>query len=1448
METIKQTDPRTHVATTSTACAVVLNHPAVHEAAFVLRADRQGRERVVAYVVPAVAVQPDTLIADLERDLPRQQHPDRWVLLSAIPRKDDGDLDLETLAGLEVLDEDLVARWKNALRAQDGVADIEVLALSRHREMDRLHRADLLPGGFVRGGTNGPSPTAAAAHAQTPLHGVSALAYGGPLLEPPDAPATVCDALVRAADRYPAHGIEYVRKDGSTDAQSYPQLLADAGQVLAGLRRLGLEPGAKVLFQLTDQREFLTAFWACVLGGMVPALVSVATGYASSDPGAQRVFNAWQLLDRPLILCGDAAAAEIRAVLGAAAANRVASLRELPAAGAETEATPALHCAAAEDLALILFTSGSTGIPKGVMQTHRSLLCMARGTAQQNGFSADDVTLNWMPLDHVGAISFLHVMAVTLGCRQLHVAPDHILDEPLRWLDLMAGFKASISWGPNFAFKLINERARDMRERSWDLSCMRFLVSAGEQIVSNTVQRCLELLARYGLPPDALRPAFGMSETCSGITWSDGRRRSANGADARYVDLGAPIPSARLRIVDADDRLLNEGDIGRLQLSGPSVTRGYYNNPEANAKAFTADGWFDTGDLGFLRDGRLTLTGREKDEIIVNGVNYVAAEIEAAVDAVAGVDVSFSVACAVRSAGSDTDELAIFCVPGAAAKADAENLAALLKSLRTAVATTFGVNPTYLIPVTRADIPKTSIGKIQRTQLKRRFEAGEFDAAARQADLLTGVNAVPEWFYRREWRPRAAPQREPRLDDGVTVVLVDAGGLGESVRVRLADTGVACVAVEAGAEFRALGGERYGIDPACPEHYRRLLQDILRRIGRIGRIVHCFSCDPPAAPIATVAALAQAQQRGLYSLLHLVQALATVQGDTGEVALYMIGRGTQVTAADDAADCTHAAALGLLKSIPYEMNWLKCRHIDLPQTPCDADVDCVSDELRALSKDTEVAYRGGRRLVWQLLPIVPAAVDVMQAAGEPIRRGGIYLITGGLGGVGAFLARTLVREYGIKPVLIGTTALPPRAEWPRCLEQGGPRAERIRQYQEIEAFTADCVYAAADVADLERLRAIVADAEARWGDRIAGIFHLAVAGDVAAHWADMERFAIRNETVESLDGLMRAKVYGTWALYRIADARPGCIVVPFGSVLGVFGAAYFSGYCAVHTFQHNYALLQRYRAGVRSFNICWAVWEDLGLSRSDPVFAKDFYRATGYCVIPPQLGFDCLLAGLWRDLPEFIVGLDGSKPQVARHIAARAQPLRELTAFCVPRSDAVRDAASVRTPSLTDGFGTASRCELAWMPVLPRLADGAVDRQTLAAGRATGAAAPDTAPQTEMERQLAAIWRDILPLQHIGIRDSFFQLGGNSLGATRLMSRIRQEFHIALDMRELFAHATVHALAALLQRKRAETPQPAAPACDDPLAAGQLLERVDAMSDSEVAALLRSLQSGSAAQ
>jgi microcystin synthetase protein McyG len=617
-----------------------------------------------------------------------------------------------------------------------------------------------------------------------------ALSYGGALTKTANMPTRLSDLLERAALR--DKGVVYIQSDGSEHFQPYNHLLEEGKRILAGLRKFGLKPQDQVIFQIDKAQDFIPAFWGCILGGFVPVPISIAPTYEQLNSTINKLHNAWQMLAQPLVLTSSNLAPKIRSLStflndSNFQVETVANLRN-------NQPEQIIHGSLADDLALLLLTSGSTGMPKAVMLTHSNLLSMSAGTVQMNHFSSQDVTLNWMPLDHVGAIAFLGLMAIDLGCQQIQVPTDFILKNPLKWLELIERHQATISWAPNFAFSLINERAKEINQRTWDLSSMRFLVNAGEQIVAKTARQFLKLLDKHGLPANALRPAFGMSETCSGITWSTGFSLDNSSDDMSFVELGGPIPGAALRIVDDNNQIVSEGTTGRLQVKGPSVTQGY--NPERNNEVFSEEGWFTTGDIGYLQQGCLVLTGRDKDDIIINGINYYSHEIEAVVEELENIEISYTAAGAVRLSGDNSDKLVIFFV---AKTEEPTELKELMKKIRGHIVKNVGVNPDYLVPVTKETIPKTAIGKIQRAQLSQRFEAGEF------------ASIIQQWTQKPAKSIQATPLTE--IERQIATIWQDVLGIAE---VGLDDNffelgGHSLLLVETQSKLQALFGSSFSV-------------------------------------------------------------------------------------------------------------------------------------------------------------------------------------------------------------------------------------------------------------------------------------------------------------------------------------------------------------------------------------------------------------------------------------------------------------------------------------------------------------------------------------------------------------------------------------------------------------------------------------------------------------
>jgi acyl-CoA synthetase (AMP-forming)/AMP-acid ligase II len=789
----------------------------------------------LAYVVAGGALDARRLAAHMAEHVEEGKRPVAYMPVARLPMTEQGEVDEEVLRRVEVLEEGVVRRWEEALKAVEGVEEAAVVVGEEEAEPEVVHLSELVAdwkgsarqeevGAVVRTGKE----------ERQEEEGRPALSEGGTLELEEWEPKTLPQALRRVVREAPQRGMVYVDADGGERRQSYAQLLEDAQHVLGGLRAQGVKAGDKVIMQVEDNRDFLVVFWGCVLCGAVPVPLAVAPSYEPGNAAVGKLHNAWKLLEGPVIVASDEVVEAVREVGRKLGADwKVAPVRKLQAAEPDTR----WHESQPDDLAVLLLTSGSTGMPKGVMQKHLALMKRCSATAKHNGFTAKDVSFNWMPMDHVGGVVMFHLMDVYLTSMQVHAPTQAVLQQPLRWLDCMEKYGATVTWAPNFAFALINDRAQEVEQRRWDLSRMRFIVNAGEAIVAKTARRFLSLLEKHGLPKTAMRPVWGMSETCSGVTFSNRFTLETTRDEDVFVEVGGPLPGIALRIVDGKDQVLKEGKIGRLQVKGVTVLEGYFRNPEANRDSYTKDGWFITGDLGVLREGRLTITGREKDVIIINGINYHAQEIESVVEEVKGVEVSFTAACAVREAGTNTDKLAVFFNTARTGG----GLAELLKEIRDHMVRVVGISPHYLVPVEKETIPKTGIGKIQRADLRKRFEKGEFDGVLEQVDLLTrSGRVVPEWFFQRAWERKELGLAGPAVEGRGLVVLVDKAGLGEALLARLPGA----VGVEAGEGFARVSTGRYRIDPAQGAQYGQLLEALRAEGVAVREVVHLWTYGP----------------------------------------------------------------------------------------------------------------------------------------------------------------------------------------------------------------------------------------------------------------------------------------------------------------------------------------------------------------------------------------------------------------------------------------------------------------------------------------------------------------------------------------------------------------------------------------------------------------------------
>ncbi len=559
------------------------------------------------------------------------------------------------------------------------------------------------------------------------------------------------EILESAAEHGAGKTITFPDLNGQDLVWSYVELLHKARRIFGGLKRIGLQAGDKVILQLERNHEILPAFWGCLLGGFVPLIMDIPTVYERSNRAFDHVCFMAGLLKGPLLLTDSALHAgclQVAQIVGESSV-RVARIADF-----ELDELQTPHYAAhPDDVAFLCFTSGSTGVPKCIQLTHRCVIDRNEGVNQHNNHQSDDVNLNWLPFDHIGSITE-HIRSMQLVCSLVYVPKDRILARPLEMLDIIDRYRVTHTWGPNFSYALIHDvLANSTEKHSWNLSCVRFLISGGEAASFKMMSGFLERTKQYGFPSTGFRPSFGMVELSAGITYYEPtveqplgfywltraglpgdrvQRVDAGEAGATiYGNLGRPVPGCKIRVLDSNGQVLPEETIGRVQIGGLPVARGYLGNEQLTKEVFGPDGWLETGDLGFLIDGNLVLTGRIKEMLIINGVNYYSREIEDMVEAIDGVEVSFTAACAVKPTPDEPEQLAIFFHTSVD---DTEKKNAIIKRIRQTLVNSAHLNPAFILPVAKSDIPKTPIGKIKRIELTERFQRGEFVSLTKALD------------------------------------------------------------------------------------------------------------------------------------------------------------------------------------------------------------------------------------------------------------------------------------------------------------------------------------------------------------------------------------------------------------------------------------------------------------------------------------------------------------------------------------------------------------------------------------------------------------------------------------------------------------------------------------------------------------------------------------------
>jgi 1-acyl-sn-glycerol-3-phosphate acyltransferase len=650
------------------------------------------------------------LVGELAAEVHPAQTPQRSVSLDSTLSREIG---LDSLARVE-----LIAR----IERHFGVS------LPEHVFADAETPRDLLAA-LWRASTPGKSPI-------TPkIAPIDAVAVGSSVPEMAQTLVEVLNWHVNTEPNRPH--IRIVQEQGQEEVITYGALWQESQAVATGLQALGLQGGQAVVIMLPTGREYFLSFFGAILAGGIPVPIYPPARLSQLEDHIRR---------HRAILANCQAAVLVTVTEAKLLAHllkaQVDTLQDIVTVEELCRGEPCtLPALGPHDVALLQYTSGSTGDPKGVVLTHANLLANIRAMGEAVQAKPGDVFVSWLPLYHDMGLIGAWLGILYYGAVLIVMSPLAFLAHPQRWLWAIHHYRGTLSAAPNFAYELCLRRIEDQHLEGLDLHSWRAAFNGAEPVSPETVQRFSQRFARYGFQPQAMMPVYGLAEATLGLTLPPLGRVPILDRIQRepFMDRGAAIPAGaddptalcfvacgqalkkhEIRIVDPDGHELPDRREGRLQFRGPSATSGYYRNPEATRRLFYGD-WLEPGDRAYIGDGDVYITGRSHDIIIRAGRNIYPHELEEAVGGLTGIRQGRVTVFGSRDPRSQTERLVVIAETQETDPAALEHLRTEINSL---AADLTGDPPEDIVLAPPGTVLKTSSGKIRRSASRELYERG----------------------------------------------------------------------------------------------------------------------------------------------------------------------------------------------------------------------------------------------------------------------------------------------------------------------------------------------------------------------------------------------------------------------------------------------------------------------------------------------------------------------------------------------------------------------------------------------------------------------------------------------------------------------------------------------------------------------------------------------------
>ncbi|BAZ20917.1 beta-ketoacyl synthase [Kalymmatonema gypsitolerans NIES-4073] len=605
--------------------------------------------------------------------------------------------------------------------------------------------------------------------------------------------------------------------------------------------------------------------------------------------------------------------------------------------------------------------------------------------------------------------------------------------------------------------------------------------------------------------------------------------------------------------------------------------------------------------------------------------------------------------------------------------------------------------------------------------------------------LMSKNPDIADWFYIPFWKPSLPPvqleNQELTTQQSSFLVFLDECGLATKLVNKLEKQNQDVITVKVGENFAVLGDYQYAINPENNQDYNVLIKELLIQNKLPKTIVHLWSVTPSREELE-IQEVDKAQTTGFYSLLYLAQALGREE-TTDDFEITVISNNLQPVTGNEVLCPEKATLLGPIKVISQEYSNINCRSIDvrLPENGSWQEEQLVKQLLAELSvPDSEklIAYRGLNRWVQAFEPV---RFEKAKIEKPRLRQRGVYLITGGLGGIGLVLAEYLARTVQAKLVLVGRSALPKKDEWEQWLaahDDTDSTSWKIRKVQELEQLGAELLVVSADVSNIEQMQNVIAQAQEQFG-QLNGVIHAAgVPGGGV----------IQRKTQQEAASILAPKVKGTLVIDAIVkDIQLDFFVLAssMNSILGGFGQV---DYCGANAFLDAFAQCNASKCGTFTTSINWDTWQEVGMAVNTGVSQQlqELRTENLQQGILPDEGVDAFLRTLGSTMPQVVVSTSDFLNLLKQHNYNEIQVLEFL-------KTANQSNSKYPRPELSNDY---------------------------------------VAPRNEIEQKLVDIWQEILGIERIGIHDNFFELGGDSLIGIQLIATLKKNLNVNISVDKLY--------------------------------------------------------------